>query len=484
MQDWLAARAAARPTGLALITHDERLDFAAMHRQVSALAGSLAEAGVQPGQHVAMLLPTRRMAVLAVFAVARLGAVLVPLNSRLTDDQLRAQLSHADAAWLLADATTAERARSLGVATLPVDSLAAAGTPIAHGEVNLNALLAIVFTSGTSGTPKGVMLSVGNLFWGATASAWRLGVQPNDRWLSGLPLYHVGGLAVLWRSVLYGTTVVLRERFEPDAWARDLRRHAITLVSLVPTMLHRLLPVVGDWHALPHLRCVLLGGAAAPPALLAAALGAGVPVATTYGLTEAASQVATLAPAEMPAKPGSVGRPLMFTSVRVVDEAGKPCPPDTLGEVWVQGPTVMQGYYRQPEATAAVLRDGWLRTGDLGHLDADGDLWISTRRSDLIVTGGENVVPQAVEDVLLAHSAVREVCVVGLPNAEWGQRVAALVVADRAVTTGALEQHARQHLAGYQVPRVWAFARALPRTASGKVQRPEVIRLLEDASGA
>ena len=350
------------------------------------------------------------------------------------------------------------------------------------------------------------MLTLENHFWSAVASAFRLGVDPQDRWLLCMPLYHVGGMAIVLRSCLYGTAVVLHSRFEPAAVNEALEAQQITLVSLVPTMLHRLLEARGERPMPPTLRCILLGGAAAPPALLERCLALNLPVATTYGLTEAASQVATATPAEVRRKPGTVGKPLLFTEVRILDEDGRELPPGEIGEIAVRGPTVMQGYYpavsgqrsafsRQASAVSGqppvadaeswkLEADGWFHTGDLGYLDADGDLWVVQRRTDLIVTGGENVYPAEVERVLLAHPDVREACVVGVEDAEWGQRVAAAVVLreDAELTEEALVAFCRERLAGYKVPRILRFVDALPQTASGKAARAAVREDLEKST--
>jgi O-succinylbenzoic acid--CoA ligase len=307
-----------------------------------------------------------------------------------------------------------------------------------------------------------------------------LGVLPDDRWLSCLPLYHVGGLAVIFRSCLYGTAVDLHDGFDLTAINHSLDTQSISLISLVPTMLVRLLAVRDAWPA--TLRLVLLGGAAAAPDLLGEALAAGVPVATTYGLTEAASQVATMLPADVRRKPGSAGRPLMFTSVRIVHEDGQTAAPGVYGEIVVSGPTVMRGYVNNEAATAATVRDGDLFTGDIGYLDDDGDLWLVQRRSDLIISGGENIYPAEVEAVLKQHPAVTAVCVVGVPDAQWGQLVTAAVVLQEAATVGAADLLAfcRQHLAGYKLPRRLRFVPQLPQTASGKVHRQAVAALMAE----
>jgi len=324
------------------------------------------------------------------------------------------------------------------------------------------------------------MLTFGNHLWSANASAYRLGLQTNDRWLSSLPLYHVGGLAVVFRSCLYGTAIVLHSRFDIDAFEASLEEDAVTITSLVPTMLQRLLNARHNrpWPA--SLRLVLLGGAAAPPELLEQCQAEHLPVTTTYGLTEAASQVATPSLADMLRKPASVGRPLMFTRMRIVDETGATLPPGELGEVIVQGPTVMAGYYCNPQATARTLRDGWLYTGDIGYLDEEGDLWLVQRRSDIVITGGENVYPTEIEAALRRHPAVADACVVGVPDREWGQRVAAMVQLrpSQKLTEAEMADFLREHLAGYKRPRLIEFVESLPQTASGKIERRTIAERL------
>ncbi|MEZ4728860.1 MAG: o-succinylbenzoate--CoA ligase [Caldilineaceae bacterium] len=404
-----------------------------------------------------------------------------------------------DCRWLVYDEATATVATQLvsegncvavDVAALwwqgkrQMSATAPKGPPLPKTGFSLDAPQAIVFTSGTTGQPKGAVLTFANHFWSATASSYRLGLSPAERWLSCLPLYHVGGLAVVFRSCLYGTAIVLHERFDLAAFNVSLERDQITLTSLVPTMLHRLLALRQGQPWPASLRHILLGGAAATPELLAIARESGAPVATTYGLTEAASQVATLCPAEVVRKPGSVGRPLMFTTVRIVDEAGATVPPGEKGEIVVSGPTVMAGYYKNPQATAKTIRtmeqQRELFTGDIGYLDDEGDLWLVQRRNDIIISGGENVYPAEVEAVLRQHPAVAAACVVGLPDAEWGQMVAALVEChpQQSVTANELLAFSRQRLAGYKQPRLLQFTAALPQTASGKVARRTVIEQL------
>lgn len=486
--DWLEARAAASPETIALIINDHRWSFRELDALASSLCGRLSAVGIRPGDHVAALLPNSLAAVVHTFATARLGAVLVPLNTRLTPAEVAWQVAHADCDHLVCATVTeelvAEVPEAIGRLVLPVEPTAfeawATTCPQPTGRrataAGFEATQALVFTSGTTGFPKGAMITYANHYWSTIASALRLGVRPEDRWLACLPLYHVGGLAVLFRSCLYGTAVVLHDGFDTGAIRRDLRDSAVTLVSLVPTMLDRLLHEGFTAVDAPALRLILLGGAAASPALLAQAHAAGLPVAVTYGLTEATSQVATRLPDEGVAQHGGAGRPLTFTAMRIIGGDGQDVPAGEPGEIVIAGPTVMAGYYRDESATTAALRDGWLHTGDIGYRDENDELWVLDRRDDLIVSGGENVYPAEIERTLRQHPAVSAACVVGLPDARWGQQVAAVVTLHQpdSVTEEVLIAHCRRHLAGYKCPRRVVFARELPQTASGKIRRRTV----------
>ncbi|MAU08640.1 MAG: o-succinylbenzoate--CoA ligase [Anaerolineaceae bacterium] len=480
MQDWLTARAQATPDKVALITNPgdgaHELTFAQLAGQVRQMARQWIAAGIEPGQRVAVLAITWPLTVVQLFTAMRLDCVLVPINIRLTLDEIDQQLRLAECDWLLpyglTDTLGGLHERGHKIANLDVQRKVAKKVTLPDHDIDLSEPLAIIHTSGTSGTPKGAVLTYGNFYQSAMASAYRLGVLPEDRWLCVLPLYHVGGLSILIRSVLYGTAVDLVEKFDVDAINRKLTEEPITLVSLVPTMLYRLLEArTQPWN--DQLRLVLLGGAAPSAELLQRCHDEGVPVATTYGLTEAASQVATAGPELARRKPGTVGKPLLFTQVKVVKETGGEAKPGDYGEVLVSGPTVMQGYYNNPDATDKTLKNGWLHTGDIGYLDDDGDLFLVQRRSDLIVTGGENVYPVEVEAVLRGHPAIKEVAVTGLDHPEWGQQVAAaLVINDNmSVSDEDLITYCRDHLAGYKIPRHFLKVGALPQTGSGKIQR-------------
>ncbi len=476
MLDWLAHRAGVMPGVVALVDDQGEHSYAELDQRADRVAAALWSSGVKPGDRVAMLAWNSPEVVELVHAVSRLGAVLVPLNARLRVEELAFQLRDAEVALLVCDAslveTGATAAREAEVPPPRVFPLDNDGQTFPRKEAHAsNDPLCIMYTSGTTGLPKGVVLTYGNVFASAAGSAFNLGILPGDRWLAVLPLFHVGGLSIVMRSVLYGTGMVLHRQFDEHALSASLRHDRVTHVSVVATMLQRLLDVDAEPCA-PQVRVVLVGGGPVPGALLERAAALGYPVVQTYGLTETASQVATLAPADAIARLGSAGKPLVTTRLRVDGAAGEP------GEILVSGPVVTPGYFRRPEATAAAIHDGWLHTGDIGRLDEDGYLYVLDRRDDLIVSGGENVYPAEVEALLLRHPAVREAAVVGLRDPAWGQVVVAAIVADEGAVPEEIRVWMRGRLAGFKVPSRIERVEALPMTASGKVQRRLVREML------
>lgn len=493
MRDWLTHRARTSPNATALVAAatGEEWTYAELDADVTATAERLAGAGLLADDHLGVLMETRIEFVRLVHAAMRLGTVLVPLNARLTPPELARQREHADLSLLVCEADT----ESDAVAAAGAVPVASVDPPVSDAD-SFDALerasaepveraredpLAMLFTSGTTGDPKAVVLSTGNLLASATSSAFRLGVTPEDRWLLCLSMYHMGGLAPVLRATLYGTTLIFQEEFDPKTTAEAMAAYDATGISLVPTMLDRILDAPVD-PAPDSLRFVLLGGAPASGDLIDRCRQADVPVYPTYGMTETASQVATATPSEAFEHDGTVGRPLLFTDVTVVDEDGTSVPSGETGELVVSGPTVMQGYYGNPDATANAFGEHGFYTGDVGYRDDGGRVWVLNRREDRIVTGGENVHPGEVADALREHESVRDVAVVGLDDPEWGERVSALVVpeAGTAATAEDLRSHCDERLAGFKRPRTIAFADELPRTASGTVEREAVRERLRD----
>jgi O-succinylbenzoic acid--CoA ligase len=373
--------------------------------------------------------------VILIHALMKLGAIAHPLNPNLAPSELDAELERAQPALVV----TASDHVTMSEADLPL-----------LGEHDLAAVHCRILTSGTSGHPRPVGLTYGNHLWSAVGSAFNLGVDPGDRWLCCLPLYHVGGLEIPMRSVIYGTGAVVHDGFDTDRVAESLERDEVTLASLVTTQLVRLMRAGVD---LSKPRAILVGGGPVPLDVLEEAVGRGVSVVQTYGLTETASQVTTLALQDARRKLGSAGRPLLTTHLRIFD-----------GEICVQGPVVAPG---------CADEDGWLHTGDLGRIDDEGFLYVEDRLGDVIVSGGENVLPTEVEEVLLRHPDVTDAAAVGRADAEWQEAVEAVVVLREGAAAGAVElrDHCAESLARYKVPKRFEFVTELPRTASGKLLR-------------
>ena len=491
---WLGRRAAETPAAPALLRGDLALSYADLADRVDALSRALRREGIAPGEPLAALCGGALETALCLHAAQRCGAVLLPLNTRLAAAELRFQLEDAGARALVCDAPFAAAAcalaRETAVSALEL-SLAPDGGPALRRiaaspraaaslcdaplctEAKPEAPLAWLYTSGTTGRPKAAELSHASFVASARGHAALLGLAAGEGWLACLPLFHVGGLSILVRCALAGALAELHDRFDAESVCRSLASGRIAVVSLVPTLLARVLDAWRARPAPPALRCVLLGGAAAEPGLLERARAMGFPVAPTYGLTEAASQVATRPPGDARAPLGARLRPLPGTALRIEAEDGTPLARGEVGEVCVRGATLFTRYVGRPEATRAALRGGWLHTGDLGRLDAEGRLEILDRRADLIVSGGENVYPAEVEAVLLEHASIAEAAVVARPDAAWGARPLAFVVlrAGAPLDPAALARHCRARLAGYKVPVEFRACAALPRNASGKLLR-------------
>jgi o-succinylbenzoate---CoA ligase len=435
IDDWLAQRAQSCPERTALIAEGAEVTYAELEAEANWVARRLAAQGVRRGSTAALTMHPRREQVVMAHALMKLGAALLPLSPRLTD---------------------AERARVVAEVEPMVDlddpgllTQAEADLPLL-GEHDTDDICAYVLSSGSTGDPKPIGLTYGNFLWSAMGGAFNIGVDPVDRWLCCVPLSHIAGLSIVVRSAIYGTTAVVHDGFDVDRVAAALHDEPISVVSLVTTMLKRLLDAGAD---LSGPRAILVGGGPVPATMLGEAIERGATVVQTYGLTETCSQVTTLAPEDALRKLGSAGRPLLSSHVRIRD-----------GEILIQGPTVAPGRYDE---------SGWLHTGDLGHIDDEGFLYVQDRIDDMIVTGGENVVPSEVEEVLLQHPAVADAAVVGREDPEWQQAVTAVVVlgSGAEVTPDELRHHCAETLAGYKVPKRVELAAALPRTPSGKLMR-------------
>jgi O-succinylbenzoic acid--CoA ligase len=435
VESWLARAAAARPEHTALRTPQGSRTYARLYTDALSAAGALSDLCPGPRSRVAIALPAGLAFAEALHACLLLGAVAVPLDLRLA---------------------ASERARIAACCEVKLEE------PLPHADPlecppggpthELDATAVVIHTSGTTSSPRPIELSYANLLWSALGSAVALGLDGEERWLCALPLSHVGGLSILVRSAIYATSADVHERFETDRVLEALRGE-VTLVSLVATTLARLLDA--GLQRPPRLRCALTGGGPVPAALVRRAHAAGVPVGLTYGMTETCSQVTTTPVAAIGPEVSSAGPPLFCTRTHIAED----------GEILVQGPTV---------APAAPAPDGWLHTGDLGRLGEDGELLVTGRKADTIVSGGENVAPAEVEAALEAHPGVLEAAVLGRPDERWGEAVTAIVVprAGERLEAGELREHCASMLAPFKVPKHFELStEPLPRTRSGKLLR-------------
>ncbi len=427
MRDWVTDAARERPDHTAIEAPDGALTYAELDGAVDRCARRLAALGAGEGDRVATTLAPSLPFCELVHALPRLGAALTPLNTRLPAAEQRLQARAAGALF------TVDR---------PLDGMEAEIEP--RRELDPAAVHTVLFTSGTSGAPKPVALTVANEDASAAASAAAIGSERSDRWLCPLPLFHIGGLAILIRCARAGTTAVVHDGFSTDRVKAALTAGEITLASLVPTMLRRLREA--GLERAPALRSLILGGGPIPPDLLDWAREGAIAVRCTYGMTETCSAVVVTDPWE------PAGRPVPGAELAI----------DPGGEILVRGPMVAPGSYAE---------GGWLHTGDRGRIDRHGRLHVEGRMKDLIVTGGEKVAPPTVEAVLLAHPAIVDAAVTGMPSAEWGEEVTAFVVERHPVTDYDLVAFCREYLAGYQVPKRVERVERLPRNAAGKLMR-------------
>ena len=470
----LHARERGERTALVVDATGERIGFGELELRVRRTAAALAALGLERGDRIAFALPSEPLVLELYFAAARLGAIAIPLNTRLTASELAFQLDDAEPRLAIrsADNDLPERR---GTLALSADQLRAR-TPEAPGALAVapggETPQMLMYTSGTTGQPKGAVLPHRKTYWNTRNAEIYFELAPDSVVVCPIPLFHSFGLKILSVPALYcGATVVLVDRFDPLALQDCVARHRATLLGAVPVMWQRMLDAGLAPQKLASLRFGFSAGAAIATETLERYFAAGICVKQGYGQTET-SILCCLDAADAQRKAGSVGRPVRFGELQIGDERGRAAARGVRGEVQVRGPLVMLGYWRRPEETAASRIGGWHRTGDLGVMDDEGFVTLVGRLKELYISGGENVYPAEVERVLGQHANVRDVAVVGVPDARWGESGRAYVVPARQPFDAAeLLAWAGQRLARYKLPREVVVVAELPRTASGKVQK-------------
>ncbi len=473
-----------RPDALAVVYEDQRVTYAALETRALAAAGWLRERGIGEGDVVALVMKNSAAFLELAIGASHIGAVLLPINFRLAGDEIAYIRDDAGARLVIADDEFADTVAGLPQVTLLDDAmrrdirvLAGDGVePPAMARRTGGDLFRLMYTSGTTDRPKGVMHSYDNFYWKCIDHVMALQLSARDRLLVVGPMYHVGafdlpGVAVLWMG---GTLVILRE-FAPEAVLETIARERVTGMWLAPVMLNAILnePDRGR-HDVTSLRWCIGGGERTPESRIRqfTELFAEGRYIDAYGLTESCSGDTLMEPGREIEKIGSTGRALAHVELEIRDEAGRTLGPAEEGEICLRGPKITRGYWNDPDKTAAAFHaDGWFRTGDVGYLDAEGFLYLTDRKKDMIISGGENIASSEVERVIYRLPEVSEAAVVGRPDPRWGERVVAVVVPKPGATLdlAGLEAHCRRHLAGFKVPKELHIVDALPRNPSGKV---------------
>lgn len=490
--DWLARQAFLVPGREALVEGEKRFTYAQLDARVTRLARVLRDQlGIARYDRAAVLALNCAEFVEIFYATARVGAILVPLNVRLAPPEIAFQLQDSGARVLFVGPELAPLAERLP-ASLPLERRVAFGPeyeallaaapddPVEpHEQAAFGDPHAILYTSGTTGLPKGAVLTHASWFWNSINMGEPVGLSAFDTTVTVLPLFHSGGIGLYTVPTLHrGGRVVLLRKFEPSELLRLMRAERPAIVFGVPAVWLELIKDDSFTAAtFPWVRFLVSGGAPHPLALIERVQQRGFRFLQGYGLTETAPGGTLIPPEDAVRKAGTVGKAALHVELRIVDDEGHDTPADTIGEVLFRGPNLFAGYWNRPEETAAAFTpDGWFRTGDLARMDAEGFVTIVDRKKDLIITGGENVASAEVEDVLYAHPSIAEAAVVGIPDERWGEAVRAFVVVKPGLTLAAEDvvEHCRGRLARYKVPKSVVFVDSLPRNAAGKVLKREL----------
>lgn len=460
-QNWLLKQAATQPNQIAIDDGNERLSFAELKKQVEVLVGKIDH--LNPGSRVGLLATNTLMSYKLALAIMCSGRTIVWLNWRLAGEELERQIKDSGLQLCLV-----ENSLWRSGMTNPFKSYSAfLITNADPGELipvfKSDWVASIMYTSGTTGKPKGVLQTFGNHFYSAVSSALNLGLSSADKWLCVAPIFHISGFSIIMRGLIYGMTVRLVEKFRAEEIERILANETVTIMSVVPFMLKKLIQQQNktNTHYNSAFRCMLLGGGTIDRETLEICLQRSIPVVQCYGMTETCSQIVALRSVDALLKLGSVGQPLFSTQLKLSKD----------GEILLKTPALTPGYLNLPNKLPSKMIDGWYRTGDIGHLDKEGYLYIDGRADEMLISGGENIFPQEVEQVYQRYPQINEVAVVGQNDSVWGQVPVAFVVSDRRLSTTKLMNYGYEHLARYKVPQHYIFVSELPKNVSGKIRR-------------
>ena len=474
--NWIQQRAYLSPNRIGLSFGDQSWTFKQIATTAKEIAYKLAAFGLKSRSRVAIVAPSSPELVFIIYGCMLARIEIVLLNNRLTKEELAYQIQDSNVLAVICHKGEQDKL-ALELNIIPIQDLFQAD----RADIQIDSYwdetdtISIMYTSGTTGYPKGVRQTVQNHKASAINSVLNIGMTPEDVWLCMVPIFHISGFSMLMKSLLYGNEVRLYEKFDVEKSIEQIVAGTATYMSVVGVTLGRIIDFMEQHNltAHPNFRLMLAGGSSIPVDFLKRAAKLSLNVAQTYGMTETASQTATLSSEDALLKIGSAGKPLFFNSIKI-DGAKHP---NSEGEICIRGPHVTPGYIGRFEATASV-EDGWLKSGDIGYIDEDGYLFVVDRRSDLIISGGENIYPAEIENVLLMHPSVQEVGVCGIEDSTWGQVPIAFVMAKSDVTEQTIIEFCKMNLASYKLPKRIVFVNHLPRNSSNKLLRRKLRELL------
>src|SRR5699024_9726506 len=474
MPHWLTRQAFLAPDKLALeMPGGDAWTFTTLRNESELFARKLAQLSIQKGDKVAILSNNHLDAVRAIFACSYLGVVAVMLNTRLTQQELHYQLANAEVDILLTRPALQEEKQldfSKQYTFTDVHELKERDIALID-EINLADPFTMMFTSGTTGNPKAVVHTYGNHYWSAVSSALNLGLHDDDKWLLTLPVFHIGGFSILMKSVIYGMSVYFMEKYERHILHEALVKKGVTIASLVTLMLKDVLEDMAETQFPSTVRCILLGGGSVPKNMLDVVEEKQVPLFQSYGMTETSSQIVTLSKENVSKKLGSAGKPLFPATVKISNENES-----GIAEISVKGPMVMNGYFKNDAASKESCKAGWLYTGDVGYREGGGFWYEGDRRTDLIISGGENIYPTEIENALLKIDEITDAAVIGVTDERWGQVPVACLVSEEKLDGKRIIETLEESLASYKIPREFHQVESLPRNASNKVMRHKLVQ--------
>ncbi|MGM8216751.1 class I adenylate-forming enzyme family protein [Bacillaceae bacterium W0354] len=484
--DWMSSRARLFPNDIAIIDADseQKYTYYEINERANQLANYLYDNGIRKGDRVALLAPNHISYFDFLFACMKIGAIFVPLNWRLSEEELN---------YVVNDCQPKIMARHF---SFKQDLLSMHEVPLLTIESNdyINNLsnksnnytpilqekdpLAMIYTGGTTGMPKGAVLSHQSILWNAMNTIISWDIEKNDCTLTSIPMFHTGGLNALSIPLLLaGGTVVIRSTFEPETAIDDLRSYRCTIVLFIPTMYHMIVQTDKFQSAhFPHMKVFLSGGAPCPLTVYDAFQKKGLKFKEGYGLTEAGPNNFYIDPVEAKIKKGSVGKAMVFNEIKIVNDDGEEVGPNTIGELWLRGKHLFEYYWNNESASQAAYHGDWFKTGDLARCDEEGYVYISGRKKEMIITGGENVYPLEIEHWLQSHEMINEVAVVGVPDDLWGEMVVAFIsFKDEKLTEEELKAYCQKKLTRYKIPKKFIVVDELPKTHVGKIDKKVLV---------